>query len=89
MSRYRVWPAMLLALVGCVSAAAVVLDDAAVPPDGGCAHGLDWAAVTAVPDWMTADEALLVDYRQQFQPILIGCLDLEDLTPAKVPDPRS
>lgn len=92
MSGYRIWPAMLLALLGGIGAATVTIVNASDLPGGVCADGLEWAAVSAIPDPQSSDHAVLADYRQQFRPVLAGCLDLAELPPldpADVPDPRS
>lgn len=94
MRGYRIWPAFLLAVVGGVAAAAIAFGDAAALPDGDCADGSEWATVavipdTIIPDTMAGEDALLADFRQQFEPVLAGCLDVDDLAPAEVPDPRS
>lgn len=92
MSGYRIWPAMLLAVLGGIGAAAITLADSSGPAEGTCADGQEWAAVTAVQESSTGDDALLMEYRQRFQPIFVGCLDVDAITPldpADVPDPRS
>lgn len=89
MRGYRVWPAFLVAVVGGVLATTVAFGEAAVLPDGDCPDGLEWAAVAVIPDPVASEDASLADYRQLFEPILTGCLDVDGLTPAEVPDPRS
>jgi len=92
MSGYRIWPAVLVAVLGGAGAAVIAVADVPARADGGCDAGLEWAAVTALPHSSTGDDALLADYREQMQPVLAGCLDVSDLAPvdpAEVPDPRS
>lgn len=89
MRGYRTWPALLLAALGAFGATAITLYDATDSPVGACAEGLEWAAVSAVPETTDDEDVLLAEYRQRFQPIFVGCIDVDDLTPADVPDPRS
>jgi hypothetical protein len=80
---------MLLAVLGAAGAIAVAAADISRDPAGSCPDGLEWAVVSAVQDSAASADPLLVDYRERFDPILIGCLYVDDLTPADVPDPRS
>lgn len=91
MNGYRIWPAMLVAVLGVAGAMTFALAEATARDDG-CADGLEWAAVLAIPGSATGEEAVLADYRQQVQPIFSSCLDVADLPrldPADIPDPRS
>lgn len=92
MTGYRIWPAMLLAVLGVAAAAAITLSDVGTLSGGDCADGLEWAAVSTVPGSGAEEDPLLADYRQQVRPILSGCLDIDDLRrldPGEIPDPRS
>lgn len=85
-SRYRVWPAAVLASLGAAGAVAVGLSATASEGEG-CPEGQQWAAVTTLPS-----DSLMVDYRTRFTPLLTGCLNVDELTPlgpTEIPDPRS
>jgi len=91
MNGYRIWPAMLLAALSAAGAMTLAVAEATLRDDG-CAGGLEWAAVTAIPESSAGDGAVLADYRHQVDPIFSGCLDVDDLPrldPADIPDPRS
>ncbi|MGI8693775.1 MAG: hypothetical protein ACR2JK_12895 [Geodermatophilaceae bacterium] len=91
MNGYRIWPAMLLAALSAAGAMTLVVAEATLRDDG-CAEGLEWAAVAAIPESAGGEQPVLADYRRQFRPIFSGCLDVDDLPrldPAEIPDPRS
>lgn len=85
---YRIWPAVVVAVLGLTGATAVAVGAGTSDATTGCPAGQDWVAVTPLSVPVDGEDAVMAEYRQRMDVLFTACLDVDDL-PSLDPDPRS